>query len=152
MRFRHIFAAFWAYMNLNLFGSIFVKNDKAAEFVLKKMKCQLSWTFSFFWQKLDQTQWGYSRNYIRSKARKIWREKWSLRFYSFKFCAKMLKLKFELKTFRLIDTFEKQQQKLDIHNWENLDRATWSTCTFKQLAVIKIFCSSFTIVRFTYPS
>ena len=56
LRFRDIFAAFSAYMNLNLFGSIFVKNDKAAEFILKKIKCQLSWLFSFFWQKLDQTQ------------------------------------------------------------------------------------------------
>ena len=44
-------------------GSVFVKNDKAAEFVLilKKIKCQLSWPFLFFWQKLDQTQWSYSQ-------------------------------------------------------------------------------------------
>ena len=33
-----------------------------------------------------------------------------------------------------------------------LDQAVWSAHTFKQCALIKIFCSSFAIVRFIHPS
>ena len=96
------------------------KMTKLLSLFWRKLNVNSPDRFRFFdknWTKHNRFTVGIT--YLRNKAQKIWRL-WKMKllsFDSFEFCAKMLKLKFELKTYRLVDTCEKQQQKLDVHNW-----------------------------------
>ena len=108
------------------------KMTKLLSLFWRKLNVNSPDRFRFFdknWTKHNRVTVGIT--YLRNKAQKIWRL-WKMKllsFDSFEFCAKMLKLKFELKTYRLVDTCEKQQQKLDVHNW-----CKCFTCVTKTIA------------------
>ena len=71
-----------------------------------------------------------------------------------------VKIEVWIENFRLADTSKKQQQKLDVSNVDvslivklrEVGLGYLIYFTFKLRTLIKIFCLSFTIVRFTYPS